>query len=314
MRANEAPWMVYLYDSAHESSCSGSLVAPTWVVTAAHCIATRYGPVNPAALEVDLGGPTYRSTTELATRAIYMHPTYRPISDALAGDIALIELDAPTAVTPLRLPDQAFEAAALGGPLRAYGWGSVTADGNDERTLLRSAAVRLGSAGWAHARGVDDVTDAMLVGYGVGRSYRRPRGICSGDSGGPLIAPAAGVLVGVNDWGSGDLCGTPDTVDGWTRVWSFNDWLTSTMTAPFVAAAPAVTGTPAPGATVTCTGAESAYRVFWYLDGRKLRDERGPTLELLADDAGARVSCAGLHRSKTMTALSMRAADVVVTG
>lgn len=182
----------------------GVLIAPRWVVTAAHAVSSA------ATSGVRVGG------TSRKVERVVVHPGYRRLpatlvdeavatgdsSAALAflaasDDIALIELAEPVAgIAPLRLYRRGDEA---GQTVTLIGKGA-TGDGVDgqapdaaHRTRLRRAYNVVTEA---DARWLSYVFDAPASGLPL-------EGITgSGDSGGPLIIEADGVpsLAGLASW------------------------------------------------------------------------------------------------------------------
>ncbi|GAB2569575.1 hypothetical protein Aab01nite_07310 [Paractinoplanes abujensis] len=79
-------------------TCTGTLIAPTWVVTAQHCtnIGRRPGrPYRPQDVKVHFDEP-------VRVVAVHQMPGYDPAS--MVNDVALLQLAAPvTAVTPARI-------------------------------------------------------------------------------------------------------------------------------------------------------------------------------------------------------------------
>jgi len=87
--------------------CSGVVVAPRVVMTAAHCIA-------PGAGTVDLGGDTANVTS------VWVDRYYTGDVD---HDLAALQLDRDAAITPLAI------AAPVLGPVRLVGFGATVANG-----------------------------------------------------------------------------------------------------------------------------------------------------------------------------------------
>lgn len=162
-------------DAAHTPLCSGVLVSPTVVVTAAHCfaqsnvrVAVSFDPV------VDLGTAHFN-----AGRAV-VDPLYGT-DKTDSHDLAVVVLDAPVAdVVPARLPAAGFDdGLAAGTDVTNVGYGYDTAkspvfDGTRRWSTSLLAKVR------------DTTLDLKL----------RTGGVCFGDSGGPhLVGDVVAAIV-----------------------------------------------------------------------------------------------------------------------
>ncbi len=178
--------------SGWANECTGTLVTPTLVATAAHCVEdVRAGDVG-FALGDDAATPRQG---QVAT-AIYRHPDYDPDADAEA-DFAVLRFAAPfTGIEPITPNCDAVPSALLGKKVQTAGYGETLDDDENTRRYWAAVTVRRLSS-----------YDISTNGYGSGGCY--------GDSGGPLLASIGGQvrLIGTLSWG--ETCGE---VDHYTRV------------------------------------------------------------------------------------------------
>ncbi len=217
----EQPWMVALVEDGAPAKegqmCGGALIAPQWVLTAAHCIEDM------TADEVDIIVGRYKLSSQQGERldadALIPHPQYGDFND-----IGLIHLAQPATVgQPVPLVTAVNEQ--LDDPptvARVTGWGLIPERGEEfYPDKLHEVNVPIVSLSQCRAVYGSDV-DSSVICAGLEEGGADA---CNGDSGGPLVVPDGRnwALAGIVSWGDG--CGLPDAYGVYTRVASYEDWI-----------------------------------------------------------------------------------------
>lgn len=195
------------YGGQYESVCTGTLIAPKTVLTAAHCI-YAYGQNAP--YYVTFGTYSAQPTRAVQVVSQTRHPSY----NQSAWDFGLLRLASPVLdVTPFPMNETPITQSMIGRSIRHVGFGLTSAGGQVSGTK-REVTYPL-----------REVRNYTIESGASGKQT------CQGDSGGPafMIMPGETTekLVGVVSYGDQDCA--YEGYDG--RVDVAASWIRSTMSA-----------------------------------------------------------------------------------
>jgi hypothetical protein len=219
------PWMAALFRPQNDrfvQSCGGTLIRPSWILTAAHCQVAKTWLVVLG--RTDLSNPHAGEVRHVAEVFI---PTDQYDAKTKNADIALLQLDKPSTIFPISLAHKSLTATTRS--LLVTGWGATVEQGNTT-VVMRQVDVAPIAPGVCSSCYPGKLTSTMMcAGLPTGG-----KDSCQGDSGGPIFGPDAATdptaafrQYGVVSWGEG--CARANRPGVYTDVVAMKRWIEQTL-------------------------------------------------------------------------------------
>ncbi|XP_065295439.1 serine proteinase stubble-like isoform X1 [Dermacentor albipictus] len=227
------PWIVFLRVSFRRGShvhnilaCSGSIVSPSFVVSAAHCLTEPNDETAASSVMVYYNSTERKKGPKIQAKRFARHPEF--VLRVYANDVAILQLEKPLNfdkfVSPVCLPKKPI--STTGRPLLIAGWGFTKEGGPDSDTLryiLKKELPYKQCKPLLHHEAQLTLNETIVI-----CATARSKDACTGDSGAPVTTwnkRGKFFQVGIVSFGYG--CARPNDASGYTRVATFVPWILS---------------------------------------------------------------------------------------
>ncbi|XP_070383860.1 trypsin-like isoform X2 [Dermacentor albipictus] len=234
IKRTQSPWMVQLEVNYRWNatafisiSCGGSIISPSFILTAAHCV--HYVNAIPISAWAFYNTTVSGQGPYVWVEDMIHHPRFQWTT--FRNDIALVKVEKPLSfddhVRPVCLPKKRMHLEGREGMVS--GWGLTAENGTASHALTyvfkrilstKECKWFLGLPEQKKALNKDNILCAMMPG----------KGSCQGDSGGPLTVMSMkrrSVQVGIVSYGKG--CGRSNEPGIYVRVDNYMSWIRQRM-------------------------------------------------------------------------------------
>jgi hypothetical protein len=192
-------------ESSKGELCSGAIIGPDMILTAAHCLTEQ------ATYKVVAVDRSFRPLT-LKAIAAALHPEFVPGTTPRTQpgvDLAILKLERPLGSDFIALDPSRSSRIVTGDNVMLAGFGVVAENKKGSARVLRQTTLMSLGA-------IQVMNKVVVVADGERMAETAGAGACRGDSGGPILAKTGNglQLLGIVSWSSGAVSSRENTACG----------------------------------------------------------------------------------------------------